>query len=297
MNLNQLEYFVQVAECLNFTRAAEKCFISQTAITQQIRSLEKQIGVPLFIRDKHHVELTPAGRIYLNETKSLLRHSKDAVRLARLASDGVEGEVTIGFINGYGQSDFTEPLKSFHETYPKIRINLIRGNMSVLLEKLNRGECDLVITVTPFNNEYPELQHRYLKSYPVMAVLPENHELAKKSELTYQELRQERFIMMEPANRPKDQMEESLLIYERGGYLPDVTAVEGDPETLFLMIAVGLGISIIPEYVTRSYRKDLSLRILPMVKQDGTTEHVDVSVSWSEENPNPALRHLLEVLC
>ena len=296
MNFNQLEYFIQAAECLNFTRAAEKCFISQTAMTLQIRALEKIVGVPLFIRDKHHVELTPAGKIYLNEAKNLIKRSNDALRLARLASDGVEGEITIGFISGYGHSDFTAPLHDFHKTYPNIKINFIRNNMSVLLEHLDKGECDIVMIVNPFRKEFVGLEQRYVKSYPVMAVLPASHRLAKKEELTYQELEQENFIMMEPENRPKDQMEESMLIYERGGYLPNVTAVEGDPETLFLMISIGLGVSIIPEYITRSYRKDLALCILPMVKQDGMTETVDVEACWSKENHNPALEHLLGVI-
>ena len=65
MNFKQLEYFVAVAELLSFTKAAKKCFISQTAMTQQIRSLEGKVGVPLFLRDKHHVELTAAGKISL----------------------------------------------------------------------------------------------------------------------------------------------------------------------------------------------------------------------------------------
>ena len=67
-----MEYFVAVAECLNFTKAAGRCFISQTAMTLQIRSLEEKIGVPLFIRDKHHVELTAAGKVYLNEARAIL---------------------------------------------------------------------------------------------------------------------------------------------------------------------------------------------------------------------------------
>ncbi len=297
MNLNQLEYFINVAECLNFTKAAEKSFISQTAMTQQIRALEKIVGVPLFLRDKHHVELTPAGRVYLDEARILVERSKAALRLARLASDGVEGEVTIGFISGYGQSDFTEPLRRFRKTYPKIKINLVRDNMSILLEKLERGECDLVMAVTPYQRMYPNLEHRYIKSYPVMAVLPGDHPLAKKEQLTYRELEKEDFIMMEPSNRPKDQMEESILIYERGGYVPNVTAVEGDPEILFLMISVGLGISIIPEYITRSYQKDLSLRIIPMVKEDGTKETVEVEASWLMDSRNPIVKQLVEVLC
>ena len=90
MNLNQLEYFISVAETLNFTKAAAKCFISQTAMTQQIRSLEKTVGVPLFIRDKHHVELTAAGRVYLNEARIILHRSNEALRMAKLASEGLQ---------------------------------------------------------------------------------------------------------------------------------------------------------------------------------------------------------------
>ena len=88
MNLKQLEYFVSVAETLNFTRAARKCFISQTAMTQQIRALEESIGVLLFIRDKHHVELTPAGRVFMYEAKAILSRSEEAVKLARSAAEG-----------------------------------------------------------------------------------------------------------------------------------------------------------------------------------------------------------------
>ena len=98
MNLKQMEYFVAAAEQLNFTRAAKKCFISQTAMTLQIRSLEEKIGVPLFVRDKHHVELTAAGKVYLNEARAILVRAEEAAKLARTAAEGVAGELTIGFI-------------------------------------------------------------------------------------------------------------------------------------------------------------------------------------------------------
>ena len=82
MNLKQMEYFVAAAEQLNFTRAAKKCFISQTAMTLQIRSLEEKIGVPLFVRDKHHVELTAAGKVYLNEARAVLVRAEEAANRA-----------------------------------------------------------------------------------------------------------------------------------------------------------------------------------------------------------------------
>ena len=81
MNLKQLEYFVSVGETLNFTKAAKKCFISQTAMTQQIRALEQGIGALLFIRDKHHVELTPAGRVFMNEAKARTASLRSAIHV------------------------------------------------------------------------------------------------------------------------------------------------------------------------------------------------------------------------
>ncbi|MBR5047157.1 MAG: LysR family transcriptional regulator [Eubacterium sp.] len=296
MNLNQLEYFISVAETLNFTRAAAKCFISQTAMTQQIRSLEKTVGVPLFIRDKHHVELTAAGKVYLNEARIILNRSNEALRMARLASEGLEGELTIGFVRGYGQSDFSEILRGFCNAYPTVKINLVRDNMSVLLDLLVKRECDLTFTVSPFQRTHPELDHIYIKSYPVMAVLYDGHPLAGRSYLKYEELEGEKFIMMQPTDRPRDQMEESMLIYDRGGFLPDVAAVEGDQETLLLMISVGMGISILPEYIIRHYQKRKDIRILPMVRKDGSAETVDLEVNWSLENENPVLEKFLMML-
>lgn len=299
MNLNQLEYFIHVAETLNFTKAAQKCFISQTAMTQQIKALEKNVGVPLFVRDKHHVELTKAGEVYLAQARIIVERSYEALRLARLASEGVSGKLTIGYIKGYGSSDFDSVLRGFHSAYPGITVNLVRENMSVLLEMLEKGECDLAFTVAPFQKQmhmYEQIEHMYLKSYPVMAVLHKGHGLSGKEVLSYQELEGENFIMMEPGDRPKDQMEESMLIYERGGYYPNVVACEGDPESLLLMISAGMGISILPEYIIRLHQKNENLSLRPVVKGDGTAETVDFMVSWKIGNTNPAVQRLVELL-
>ncbi|MDO4976867.1 MAG: LysR family transcriptional regulator [Eubacteriales bacterium] len=296
MNLNQLEYFVAAAETLNFTRAASRCFISQTAMTQQIRALEKIVGAPLFIRDKHHVELTISGKVFLKEAQFILERSNEALRMARLASEGESGELTIGYIRGYGQSDFAEILRSFTYTFPNIKLNLISGNSSDLLEHLEKKECDMVFSISPFRKDNLNFHRKYVRSYPVMGVLYTDHPLASRDHLTYEDLKEEDFIMMQPSNRPKDQMEESMLIYERGGYLPNVVRVEGNQESLILMIAAGMGISLLPEYITRPYIKSQFLRILPILKQDGSAETLDFDVIWRKEQDNPAVEQLVEML-
>ena len=294
MKLEQLEYFIQVAETLNFTKAAEKCFISQTAMTQQIKALEQFVGVPLFFRDKHHVELTSAGRVYLGEARHILELHGNALKHARLMSEGVAGELTIGYISGFGQSDLAGYLASFHKVYPNIKLHLVRSTSSGLSHLLDTGACDLIYTLNFGAGELEQYRQSYTRSYPVMAVLAAEHPLAKQERLRYQDLRKEQFILMEPSSRPLDQMEEALIIYERGGYLPDVVGLEQEPETLLLMIKAGIGISILPEYIVRPYLHDKGLCILPLIKEDGREESIALEIKWLTANTNPALKHYVD---
>src|SRR3954454_14526676 len=99
MEIRQLRYFTAVAEHLNFTEAAKKLFVAQPAVSQQIASLEKEIGFKLFNRDKHSVQLTHAGRVFLNDALEMLDRSEAAIKKARKAAIGEVGQLSIGFLN------------------------------------------------------------------------------------------------------------------------------------------------------------------------------------------------------
>lgn len=294
MSFRQLEYFVSVAENLNFTKAAKKCFISQTAITLQIKSLEEKIGVPLFIRDKHHVALTPAGKVYYNEAKTILARSDEAIKLARGAAEGFYGSLTIGFIRGYEQSLFSETLRSFHEAYPNISIKLLRDNMSALYDHLTDEECDIAFNLSPYLNTYPELNHRILKEYPMMAVLYPGHPLEKRKSVTYRDLAREDFIIMQPKGRPNDEAEEVMLCYNRGGFVPNIISREKEVQTLLLMVSAAMGIAILPEYAVRYYHHTKNLTLVPLLKKDQSTETLSFEISWQKKNNNPAVEKLIQ---
>lgn len=293
MNLNQLEYFVRAAEHLNFTQAAKECFISQTAMTQQIQALERHLGVQLFVRDKHHVALTAAGAVYLKEAKAILKRSDEAVRLARMASKGLDGELTIGFISGFGQSDCFELLRGFHEAFPNIKLKFLRSTMSGLMEHLQKAECDVAFTVQPHQRTYENLNRKYLQSYSLYLVMSQSHILAKRKEVECCDLKDESFIIMQPKARSRDEMEEMLWIYEKGGFLPQVIAVEREPETIMLMASLGMGVSLLPEYIIRPYIRNEELCIIPVMKPDGTAETLNFEMIWEKNNENPSLRKLI----
>ncbi len=294
MNLNQLEYFVCAAHHLNFTKAAKECYISQTAMTQQIQALERNIGVQLFIRDKHHMELTTAGKVYLKEAKAILKRSDEAIRLARMASTGMDGELSVGFISGFGQSDGYELLRGFHEAFPDIKLKFFRNTMSGLMEYLQKGECDIAFTVQPHQRAYENMNRQYIRSYPLYVVMSRNNPLAEEKEITCKELKDQAFIIMQPAARSRDEMEEMLWVYQRGGFLPQVVAVEKEPETIMLMAALEMGVSLLPEYIVRPYSRNEELAIVPVMKSDGTAETLNFEMVWSTDNANPSVENLLE---
>ena len=126
MNRNQLRYFVAAAESRSFTKAADQFFISQTAVTQQIRLLEEMLGCPLFDRSTRPVSLTPAGKAFLTEAKAILERMDQAIDRAHGASTGLSGSLRIGYLKGYEQSGFTDFLREFHQRHANLLITFYR---------------------------------------------------------------------------------------------------------------------------------------------------------------------------
>ena len=143
MNLRQLEYFVSVAETLSFTRTAEKFFISQTAVTQQIKTLEGNIDVKLFKRTKRHVELTPAGSVFLSEAKAILNRTQDAIVKAQRAATGFTGNLNLGIVEGYDNPDLPEILRSFKAGYPNVSLSIVERDTSSLYSQLLDNTLDV----------------------------------------------------------------------------------------------------------------------------------------------------------
>ena len=220
--------------------------------------------------------------------------SEEAAKLARTAAEGIAGELTIGFIRGYEQSRFSETLRSFHEAYPNISIHLLRENMSALYELLDNGTCDLAFNLSLYTQNYEDLKHRFLKQFPMMAVLYPGHTLAGESHLMYRDLAREDFIIMQPQGRSNDEAEEVLICYNKGGFIPNIVAREREVQTVLLEVSAGFGVAILPEYAVRHYRNARNLVVVPLLRADGSPEELDFEIAWRQSNPNPAIEKLLQ---
>lgn len=296
MNSNQLKYFVSAAQLHSFTRAANEHYISQTAITQQIRALEQSIGVQLFNREKRPVELTPAGAVFLIEAKAILERMEAAVSKTREAATGLVGSLKIGYIKGYERSGLSSWLRRFHKQNPNILISCFRCDTDTLAAGLLDGDYDMVFTWDSADIlQNPQIANCQVESVPLVAVLYRRHPLAQRTSLRREDLKNEHIIYMSPGRAGvsrRDALFEER--YLQAGYRPDIIAHSGDAESVLMMVDAEEGISILPDYITGKLTDTENLVFLPL---EGDRELETIYCAWRRADSNPALhRFMSEVL-
>ena len=286
MTTNQLKYFITAAETLSFTEAGKLHYISQTAITQHIQSLEDQLGVKLFTRNKKRVYLTPAGEIFYMEAKALLERSKLAVNKARNAADGVSGSLNIGYVKGQAFS-LTGPLiKEFYLHNPSVKFQLFRQAHLDLLMNLEKGKLDFIFNIVYGNTDLTDFSYRRISSDRLYAVLPSGHPYAQLSSIRRYDLREEPFLLTKYYEDPSAKKYGHIIPdkYAESGFIPKINGRSSDAETLMVLVAAGIGITILPESIVRAFSNTSDLSFVPL---EGEHEHVDIMAIWKDNSMNP----------
>ena len=292
MHINQLRYFVSVAEYRSFTRAAASHYLTQTAITQQIRALEDSLGLQLVNRQKRPIELTPAGQVFYREAKSLLSRLDEAVAMAQEASAGMEGTIRIGYEMGYERSTLSDRLCAFHRSYPNILFTCIRADSDQLAKGLMSGELDVIFSWDSTNlRAMDDIESRLDLRSPLAVALYNNHPLAGRSAIRREELRGETILYMTPSATGDSYGDDKFMrLYERAGYEPRILLKSSDTESLLMMVAAEEGISILPSHIVAKITNASNLRFVLL---EGEEEHEDVFMLWRKSRDNAALQCLL----
>ena len=160
MLLRQMKYFIAVVECNSFTEAAEQMFISQSAISQQIQALEKELGVTLIRRENRKFSLTPAGEYFYRHSKGLLDEAEHLRHeTIRLGQDH-ELKLRIGYLRCYSGQELHQAVAEFSETYPEVSIDIVNGTHEELYDLLRFGGVDLALSDQrrAFSDEYVNFQ-------------------------------------------------------------------------------------------------------------------------------------------
>jgi DNA-binding transcriptional LysR family regulator len=195
MELRQLEYFIAVASEMNFSRAAQRVHVVQSALSQSVSKLEKELGVELFDRSRQQIKITPAGELFRE-------HARRVIHTARLAKDSVSdyrgalsGTVELGSLISFGALDVPKILGEFHRNYPFVRIRLRQSQTGSMkyLSAIADGSLDLAFVSAP--DRFPAgVEMRFLSQEPMLFVCRPDHHLAHRDHVGIAELAEEDLI-------------------------------------------------------------------------------------------------------
>jgi DNA-binding transcriptional LysR family regulator len=288
MELRHVRYFLAVAESLNFSKAAEQLHIAQPPLSRQIRRLEDELGVDLFVRNKHRVQLTKAGRAFLDEAKKLVVQAGHAAEAARHAQKGESGIVRIGIASGLG-GVVAKAVAENCKRFPDINIECKDIFSSLQNENLAKGEIDVGFLRPPVDPSTLDCELLFEEEFVV--VLPKTHRFAKRKLLRLEDVAEEPLIIFD-RHFSSGLYDRILGLYSRQGLTPHfaVTHVEAHEEAGAIMVASGKAIFIgAGAIVTRSV-SGVELVSVPLNEVDAK---IEVYMAWRRnEESTPVLGFL-----
>ncbi|MBQ3459213.1 MAG: LysR family transcriptional regulator [Solobacterium sp.] len=295
MNINQLRYFISVSNARSFSAAAEENYITQTAMTQQIKALEESMGCQLINRSTRPITLTAAGQSFLKDARSILARLDEAMVRAAEASSGISGSLRIGYIKGYERSALSDTLRSFHRQLPNVLLTCYRDTSDRLASGLQNDEYDIIFTWDSTRLQIsPEYQALPIEKARLTAVLYASHPLGGREYLDRTDLRNEPLIYMSPSERIDNHGDALFMeLYHKAGYQPQIVCRSTDVESILIMVAAEEGISIVPDYCVK---KITDAEGLVFVDMRGDQEVEQIDALWKKRNDNVALQRFLSFL-
>jgi DNA-binding transcriptional LysR family regulator len=287
LDLRFLRYALLVAEQGSFRRAALKLDLPQSTVSRRIKILEDRIGIAIFTRDYAGIQLTEAGRLFLEEAAIGARHLSNAVNAMNSIRRGNGGRLRVSIFaalsTGFVKSLFQQYLQRHHQ----VDIRIEEGTAQTSLAGILEGRLDLAfVTGEP---SIPRCQSLKLWDERLFVVLRHNHPLVSVPEMSWPSLCSERFIVTTGGRGPE--IEDYLVARLSGpGFRPDIQTHAVSRETLINMVGLGFGIALVTESAVRANYEEVVFRPLPA--SDG---FVPASAVWLSANTNPAMRPFLKL--
>lgn len=249
MEIDQLKYFLKVAERGNFTRAAEDLQISQPALSRSIQKLEEELGQPVFERKARSIALTEAGTLLQARASEVLAILTDTK--AEITDDGKSGRVRVGAIPTIAPYLLPEILKGFSEAFPGANLVVQENTTDQLLKSCTQGEIDLAIVALPVPVKYLDVEELFEEELHL--VLPPEHPLVNKSIIRLSDIQALPFVLLDEAHC----LSENIVSYCRQKSFQPV-AVERTSQLTMVQELVSLahGVSMIPEMARRRDQSD-----------------------------------------
>jgi LysR family hydrogen peroxide-inducible transcriptional activator len=292
MTLNELRYIVAVARERHFGRAAAACFISQPTLSVAVRKLEEKLGVVLFERGTGDVLVTPVGERVVEQARRVLDEAAAIPYLASQSQDELSGVLRLGAIYTIGPYLLPHLIPRLRSDAPRMPVQIEENFTAVLSRQLAQGDLDVVILSLPFAE--PGIETESLYEEPFVVVMPRGHPLEQETAVSTARLAQEELLLLGPGHCFREQV---LLVCpecRRGGLAADSlqrTLEGGSLETIRLMVASGMGVTVLPQSSVNQYPTPAAwLSVRPFAPP--APKRV-VALAWRSRFPRPlAIRTL-----
>ena len=243
MTITQLYYVLAVAEHQNFTKAAEKCFVTQPTLSMQIQKLEDELDILIFDRSKKPIELTDVGKKIVTQAKNIVNESYRIQDIVDQQKGFIGGEFKLGIIPTIMPTLLPMFLKTFIKKYPKIKLKIEELNTEEIINRINEGHLDAAIAATPLENE--SIKERVLYFEPFVAYIPKGHKLYTKGKIKVDELVIEDMLLLEDGHCFRDGVINLCKAFKN--HEDDKFQLEsGSIETLIKLSNEGLGMTLLP---------------------------------------------------
>lgn len=249
IELRQLRYFKMLAEELHYGHAAGKLRISQSALSQQIKLMERQLGSPLFDRFKKKISLSEWGQQLYREATKIITQVDRSMDTLSLLREGLQGELRVGFVASAMSSFLPTVIQHFHHSFPSIRMRLEEMNNLAQLEALENGDLDIGFMRSNQIGQNMELMPVLEETFTL--VLPKGHPESRKGFIDFRRLQSEDFILF-PNTKSDFYFQQIVNMCAAAGFSPKITHQAIHGPTIFTLVACGMGISIVPTSLAKS---------------------------------------------
>ncbi len=290
MELRHLKYFVAVAEELSFSRAALVLYISQPALSRQIKQLEDELGVVLFLRQMDGLKLTVAGIIFLEQAKDILNRSQVAVQTIKTLSINTYEPLVIGYIPSILESFLSANIYRFRCAYPQIAIRFQEMPPNQQVKALRCGTIQIAFMGNPPNELDKEFMVKCVKQVPIDALLPDTHDLAGQLSINLIELATEKFIGISEETFPGRNDRIRDVCYD-AGFIPNLELFADSHSSMIALVGAGQGVAIMPREAAALPHANVIFMPLhhPICYARSTA-------IWRRETPSKSLDKFLKIL-
>tara|TARA_Y100001001_G_scaffold138716_1_gene141062 strand:+ start:208 stop:1167 length:960 start_codon:yes stop_codon:yes gene_type:complete len=289
MTLTELRYVVTLARERHFGRAAERCHVSQPTLSVAVKKLEDELGIPLFERSKSSIRVTETGQRIIEQAQRVLDQVGVIKDMAQDGKNQLNSPLKVGAIYTIGPYLFPHLLPELRRAAPEMPLYIEENYTANLRQKLRHSDLDAIIIALPF--EEPEVVTMPLYDEPFVVLLPADHPLTAKDEITADELSREQLLLLGPGHCFRDQVLESCpplvdaITKRADGDKPDLVTEGSSLETIRHMVASGLGITVLPLSAATGmkYHEDI-LTVRPFA---APVPFRTVALAWRVTFPRP----------